>query len=117
MRLAQTLAELGEGDARTVAYVPRRAEGPAALVALACDQLVLQEGATLGGAIETAHMVPGNDFQWLNPDKEEEQAEEPVGKEKAPADRPGRRLKDVLDGKKQKTNSKTTKLQRPWHRF
>ncbi|QDV72390.1 NfeD family protein [Botrimarina mediterranea] len=50
LRLAQTLADLGDGEVRTVAYVPKRAEGPAALVALACDQLVMQEGAVLRGA-------------------------------------------------------------------
>lgn len=49
LRLAQTLAELGGGEVRTVAYVPKRAAGPAALVALSCDQLVMQEGATLAG--------------------------------------------------------------------
>jgi membrane-bound ClpP family serine protease len=49
LRFAQTLAELGGGDVRTVAYVPQRAEGPAALVALACDQLVMQNGSTLAG--------------------------------------------------------------------
>ncbi|MEN0111390.1 MAG: NfeD family protein [Planctomycetota bacterium] len=49
LRLAQSLAELNDG-VRTVAYVPSRAEGPAALVALACDQLVMQSGATLLGS-------------------------------------------------------------------
>lgn len=49
LRLAQSLAELGDGEVRTVAYVPKRAEGPAALVALACDQLVMQQGAILVG--------------------------------------------------------------------
>jgi membrane-bound ClpP family serine protease len=49
LRLAQTLADLGDGEVRTVAYVPKRAEGPAALVALACDQLVMQDGAVLRG--------------------------------------------------------------------
>lgn len=49
LRFAQTLAELGDGEVRTVAYVPKRAAGPAALVALACDQLVMQKDATLAG--------------------------------------------------------------------
>lgn len=49
LRLAQSLAELGDGEIRSVAYVPKRAEGPAALVALACDQLVMQQGAVLIG--------------------------------------------------------------------
>ena len=50
LRLAKTLAELNRQEAHTVAYVPRRAEGPAALVALACHELVLQEGAELKGS-------------------------------------------------------------------
>lgn len=50
LRLAQTLADLGGGEVRTVAYVPKRVEGPAALVALACDQLLMQDGSTLAGA-------------------------------------------------------------------
>ncbi|MEO1496615.1 MAG: NfeD family protein [Planctomycetota bacterium] len=49
VRLARTLAELEESEVRTVAYVPRRAAGVAALVALACDQLVMQSGAELVG--------------------------------------------------------------------
>ncbi|TWT47251.1 NfeD family protein [Botrimarina hoheduenensis] len=49
LRLAQVLADLDANEVRCVAYVPRRAEGPAALVALACDQLVMQSGALLGG--------------------------------------------------------------------
>ncbi|TWT99914.1 hypothetical protein Pla108_08570 [Botrimarina colliarenosi] len=62
IRLAQTLAELGDGEVRTVAYVPQRAEGPAALVALACDQLVMQRGAVLRGVeADEAPPPPGND--------------------------------------------------------
>ncbi|MGL4512550.1 MAG: NfeD family protein [Lacipirellulaceae bacterium] len=49
LRLAQTLAELRQGEARTVAYVARRAEGPAALVALACEQLVMHKQALVVG--------------------------------------------------------------------
>jgi len=51
MRLAEFLAfQLDPGKVRTVAYVPREARGDAALAALACDQLVLGQGATLGGS-------------------------------------------------------------------
>jgi membrane-bound serine protease (ClpP class) len=49
LRLAQTLAELDQNDVLTVAYVPVEASGGAALVALACDQLVMQPDAHLGG--------------------------------------------------------------------
>ncbi len=51
-RLAQYLAELSESDIRTVAYVPSEARGDAALIALACDHLVMRENARLGGAGE-----------------------------------------------------------------
>lgn len=49
LRLAGTLAELDANEVRTVAYVPVEASGGAALVALACDQLVMQPAAHLGG--------------------------------------------------------------------
>ncbi|MEO0530182.1 MAG: NfeD family protein [Planctomycetota bacterium] len=57
LRLAQSLAELGNGEVRSVAYVPKRAEGPAALVALACDQLVMQQGSVLAGEATEAVAV------------------------------------------------------------
>ena len=47
--LATWLAALDPADVRTVAWVPREARGDAALVALACDELVMQPGAVLGG--------------------------------------------------------------------
>ncbi|QDU91395.1 hypothetical protein Pla175_48170 [Pirellulimonas nuda] len=47
--LASSLAELDSSQVRTVAYVPREALGPAALAALACDQLVMQPDAQIGG--------------------------------------------------------------------
>lgn len=49
LQLANTLAELDANEVRTVAYVPTEASGGAALVALACDQLVMQPDAHLGG--------------------------------------------------------------------
>ncbi len=49
LRLADTLAELEPNEVQTVAYVPVDASGGAALVALACDQLVMQPEAHLGG--------------------------------------------------------------------
>lgn len=62
IRLANFLAEdLDPSQIRTVAYVSGqagseagRASSDAALVALACDQVVLGPGATLGGASEVA---------------------------------------------------------------
>ena len=47
--LASWLADLDPARVRTVAYVPRQARGDAALVALACDELVMAERAVLGG--------------------------------------------------------------------
>jgi membrane-bound ClpP family serine protease len=49
IQLARTLADL-PSDVRTVAYVPSRARSDAALVALACDQLVMNPAAELGGS-------------------------------------------------------------------
>ena len=48
--LANYLAGLDSSRLRTVAYVNDQALGDAALVACACDQIVVEEGAVLGGA-------------------------------------------------------------------
>lgn len=47
VRLATALAELDANSVRTVAYVPAQASGGAALVALACDQLVMHPTARM----------------------------------------------------------------------
>ncbi len=47
--LATFLAGLDPARVRTVAYVPREARADAALVALACDELVIAPTAVLGG--------------------------------------------------------------------
>ncbi len=47
--LANALADLDPGTVRTVAYVATEAAGDASLVAMACDQVVVQRDATLGG--------------------------------------------------------------------
>ncbi|HMC10751.1 MAG TPA: hypothetical protein VKH44_05655, partial [Pirellulaceae bacterium] len=49
LNLANVLAELDPTEVQTVAYVPVEASGGAALVALACDQLVMHPEAHLGG--------------------------------------------------------------------
>jgi len=49
LTLAAALAALDPAAVRTVAYVPREARGDAALVALACDELVMHPTAVLGG--------------------------------------------------------------------
>ena len=48
LELADTIASQDATEIRTVAYVPVEASGGAALVALACDQLVVQPVASLG---------------------------------------------------------------------
>ena len=51
MQLADFLAfQLDPGKVRTVAYVPHEARSDAAIVALACDQLVMHPRAVLGGS-------------------------------------------------------------------
>jgi membrane-bound serine protease (ClpP class) len=49
LQLANTIAALDANEVQTVAYVPLEASGGAALIALACDQLVMQPEAHLGG--------------------------------------------------------------------
>ncbi len=49
LRFANYLASLPAGEVRTVAYVSGNARADAALIALACDHLVVTEDAVLGG--------------------------------------------------------------------
>jgi membrane-bound ClpP family serine protease len=49
LELAEVIAGQDPSEVRIVAYVPVEAGGGAAIVALACDQLVLQPDAQLGG--------------------------------------------------------------------
>ena len=49
LALAAAIAALDPAAVRTVAYVPGEARGDAALVALACDELVMHPTAVLGG--------------------------------------------------------------------
>jgi membrane-bound serine protease (ClpP class) len=50
MNLANYLASLDPSKVRTVAYIPKRARGDAALIAVACDQIVMGRDAILGGS-------------------------------------------------------------------
>jgi membrane-bound ClpP family serine protease len=52
--LAGRLAAFDPAEVRTVAYVPRQARGDAALMALACDELVMHPDAVLGGEGDAA---------------------------------------------------------------
>ncbi|MBL9095017.1 MAG: hypothetical protein JNL96_27615 [Planctomycetaceae bacterium] len=47
--LANTLKSLDPSKRRTVAYIGKQARGDAAMIALACDQIVMQPAAELGG--------------------------------------------------------------------
>ncbi len=47
--LANFLAGLDRSQVRTVAYIPTEALGDASLLAMACDQIVMQSDALLGG--------------------------------------------------------------------
>ena len=49
LRLAEFLADLDPAAVRTVAYIPSEARAQAALVAMACDQIVMHPEAVLGG--------------------------------------------------------------------
>jgi membrane-bound ClpP family serine protease len=49
LRLANYLASLDPAQVRTVAFVESQARGDAALIAWACNQLVMKEDAILGG--------------------------------------------------------------------
>ena len=48
--LADRIAELSDRDVRTVAYIPREALSMAAVIALACDEIYMEPGATIGDA-------------------------------------------------------------------
>ena len=50
IRLAGFLAELDRNKIRTVAYIPAQARSDAALVALACDDVLINANAELGGS-------------------------------------------------------------------
>jgi membrane-bound serine protease (ClpP class) len=52
VQLANYLAGLDSNQVRTVAYVPRQARADAALIAMACDQVILLPEAVLGGSGE-----------------------------------------------------------------
>src|SRR5262249_10607521 len=48
--IADMFAKMNPDEVKTVAYVPVEASGGAAVIALACDQLVMQPEAHLGGS-------------------------------------------------------------------
>ena len=65
-RLADFLAfDLDPSTVRTVAYIPEQARDTAALVALACDQIVMHPGAVLGGP--GAYQMSENNIKSISP--------------------------------------------------
>ena len=65
LQLSRYLAALNQDDVRTVAHVKDQVRGPAALIALACDDLVMSPKATLGGAFEP--MLTEDELAELQP--------------------------------------------------
>ena len=61
--LARRIVDLAAQDVRTVAYVPEEAVGMGALLALACDEIYMRPGATLGAAkgIDEPDEIDGGD--------------------------------------------------------
>ena len=56
IQLATTVAKLDANSVRTVAYIPSEAKGGAALVALACDQLIMHPSARMGAVSAVAKL-------------------------------------------------------------
>lgn len=50
LRLANYLSALDSSEVRTIAYIAGEARADAAIIALACDHLIMSSSATLGGA-------------------------------------------------------------------
>jgi membrane-bound serine protease (ClpP class) len=61
VELAKTLSSLDPNEVRTVAYVPVKARSDAALIALACNQLIMGPQARLGGSGE--RVLPRKDIE------------------------------------------------------
>lgn len=61
--LARQIADMDSNKFRTVAFIDDIASGPAAICALACDQVIMSKAATLGGEFEPA--LPENQISDL----------------------------------------------------
>ena len=65
--LARWLREINPAEVKTVAYIPNQARSDAALIALACDDVVMNETAVLGGegaATIDAHQADAIEAAW-----------------------------------------------------
>ena len=63
--LANYLAELGERNVRTVAFIPQKAYSGAALVALGCDEIYLQPNGQIGDAGAIAELGKEGKFEHV----------------------------------------------------
>lgn len=68
IELAQRLADFKKREVRTVAFVRGKTRGPVAVVALACDHLIMTPSATLGGReIDTdVEVTPEERTRWIS---------------------------------------------------
>ena len=73
LQLSRYLVALNPDDVRTVAHVSDQVRGPAALIALTCDDLVMSPKATLGGVFEPS--LSPEELAELQPSIEELAAE------------------------------------------
>lgn len=62
LSIANAIADLDGKKIRTVAYVPRKALSGAAIIALGCDEIILQNHATIGDAAPIS-IRPGQQFE------------------------------------------------------
>jgi membrane-bound serine protease (ClpP class) len=62
LSIANVIADLDANKIRTVAYVPKSARGGAAIIALGCDEIVLQIHATIGDLTANSHR-PGRHLE------------------------------------------------------
>ncbi|HLQ46463.1 MAG TPA: NfeD family protein [Planctomycetaceae bacterium] len=62
LQIANTIADLDGKKIRTVAYVPRMALSGAAIIALGCDEIILQKHAKIGDAAPIS-IRPGQQFE------------------------------------------------------
>lgn len=69
LQMARYLADFNDNEVRTVAYVDGKAQGPPALIALACNHLVMGPDARLGGLYEPK--ITQEDLELVRPTVED----------------------------------------------
>lgn len=69
LKLARFLVDLEPGRVQTVAHVTGNVRGPAAMLALCCDQLIMSKEARLGGTLDEIdqEMMAGESMEDLLP--------------------------------------------------